>query len=96
MAFYIFQKILSASTHLACPRAPIGIFTYISYTYIGEIKNDTLGLNLKATDTPKISETPIIPDTGIFGRKKAQFLSPLGAESVYFGRKCLFRPKYRI
>ena len=72
---------------------PIGIFTYISYTYIGEIKNDTLGLNLKATDTPKISETPIIPDTGIFGRKKAQFLSPLGAESVYFGRKCLFRPK---
>ena len=75
------------------PRASgrlIGIFTYISYTYIGEIKNDTLGLNLKATETPKISETPIIPDTGIFGRKKGPDLVSSG------GQKCLFQPKMPV
>ena len=40
---------------------PIGIFTYINYNYISETNNNNLGLNLKATDTPKIPETPIIP-----------------------------------
>ena len=42
---------------------PIEIFTYINYNYISKTQNYNLGLNLKSTDTPKIVETPIIPET---------------------------------
>ena len=54
---------------------------------MSETKNDNLGLNLKATDTPKITETPIIPETGIFGRKNTLSVASRSSSCLFWKTK---------